>query len=208
MVYHPVPEIRVTAAWVMGQDNSSEEFHHALMRLLGDLQPMVRRNAALGLVRFEDARSRPELLKMLRPYTVRSPSTGVVSIRLREEQAVASGTLLAQITQERPRTTDDRPSSVVRRPSSDVEVRSPLPGYIQSIVVRDGMRVMAGDDLVVLEPEAEQVWEALRALYLVGQAEDLPDVERYKSGVPNMPDNIRQQAILTAETIRTRVKKE
>src|ERR1700730_19151516 len=50
----PTGEIRKTAAWVMGQDNKSEEFHRALATLLGDQEPLVRRNAALQLVRFGD----------------------------------------------------------------------------------------------------------------------------------------------------------
>src|SRR6266550_8373609 len=47
-------ELRVTAAWVMGQDNQSSEFHTALLKQLTDANPMVRRNAALSLVRFAD----------------------------------------------------------------------------------------------------------------------------------------------------------
>src|ERR1700676_4490896 len=47
-------ELRVTAAWVMGQDNQSTEFHAALLKQLTDANPMVRRNAALSLVRFAD----------------------------------------------------------------------------------------------------------------------------------------------------------
>src|SRR6185436_2074589 len=42
-------EVRQTVAWVMGQDNKSEEFHAALQRLLHDSEPIVRRNAALGI---------------------------------------------------------------------------------------------------------------------------------------------------------------
>src|SRR5205085_8458411 len=41
-----VPEVRKTAAWVMGQDNRSEEFHGAVVQLLNDDEPLVRRNAA------------------------------------------------------------------------------------------------------------------------------------------------------------------
>src|SRR5689334_2403442 len=48
-------ELRLTAAWVMGQDNSVPEFRQELPRLLQDPNPMVRRNAALALVRFQDA---------------------------------------------------------------------------------------------------------------------------------------------------------
>src|SRR3954463_9079435 len=46
-----VAEVRKTAAWVMGADNRSEDFHDALLRLLKDEEPLVRRNAALQLVR-------------------------------------------------------------------------------------------------------------------------------------------------------------
>src|SRR5580704_8379926 len=49
----PLDEIRVTDAWVLGQDNSSEEFHQTLLHLLADSNPMVQRNAALSLVRFK-----------------------------------------------------------------------------------------------------------------------------------------------------------
>src|SRR5580765_6128615 len=56
-----VPEVRKTAAWVMGQDNKSEEFHAALAQLLKDDEPLVRRNAALQLVRFGDASGHDEL---------------------------------------------------------------------------------------------------------------------------------------------------
>ena len=47
-------EFRLTVAWLMGFDNKSEEFHQALLRLVKDAEPIVRRNAALALVRFND----------------------------------------------------------------------------------------------------------------------------------------------------------
>src|SRR2546425_6566299 len=64
----PFGEIRKTAAWVMGQDNTSEEFHRALIDLLNDNEPLVRRNAALQLVRFGDASGRPELRAMMQSF--------------------------------------------------------------------------------------------------------------------------------------------
>src|SRR5689334_6310834 len=48
----PNLELRQTAAWIMGQDRSYAPFHEALLRLIRDPQPMVRRNAALGLAAF------------------------------------------------------------------------------------------------------------------------------------------------------------
>jgi hypothetical protein len=56
-----VVEIRKTAAWVMGQDNKSEEFHAGLLNLIKDAHPAVRRNAAVQLVRFRDPGGRVEL---------------------------------------------------------------------------------------------------------------------------------------------------
>src|ERR1700685_2826341 len=42
-------ELRVTSAWVMGQDNQAPEFRAALVKQLADANPMVQRNAALSL---------------------------------------------------------------------------------------------------------------------------------------------------------------
>ena len=44
---YPVEEVRNTDAWVMGQDTSVPSFHDALLKMLQDLSPMVRGNAAL-----------------------------------------------------------------------------------------------------------------------------------------------------------------
>src|SRR6185295_20016787 len=49
---NPETEFRLTVAWVMGSDNTSPEFHNALKQLVEDREPIVRRNAALALVRF------------------------------------------------------------------------------------------------------------------------------------------------------------
>ncbi len=119
------PQLRLMAAWVMGQDKHSEEFHQALRELLRDPDPMVRRNAALALARFGDSSAAPELRLMLRHYA----------------------------------------------------------------------RGSSGE---------EQVWEALRALYLVGGPEDIDDVQRLARGEPGMTERVRNQAALTADAIRKR----
>ena len=46
---NPIAEIRKETAWVMGQDSSSEDFHQALLQLINDSDPLVRRNAAFNL---------------------------------------------------------------------------------------------------------------------------------------------------------------
>src|SRR6202045_1032369 len=91
-------ELRVTAAWVMGQDNQSPEFHAALLRQLSDVNPMVQRNAALSLVRFADPSGHVLIAGMLTPYTVNAQRTGILSIRLKPGDVINPGTLLAHIT--------------------------------------------------------------------------------------------------------------
>ena len=64
---HSGPQVRVTAAWVMGQDSTSELFHNTLLQMLSDDEVLVRRNAALSLVRFGDDEGLNELRAMLAP---------------------------------------------------------------------------------------------------------------------------------------------
>ena len=189
LVTHSVPEVRVTVAWLMGQDNKSDAFHAALSALVRDPNPLVRRNAALSLVRFGDAGGRTELLTMLQPYRVVSPKEGVLNFRLQEDDSVSTGTLLARIQ---------------AGPKEVNEVRSPLPGFFDGKLVEEGRKVRVGDEIILLTPAEEQVWEALRALYLIGQPEDLPDIERYTGRAPHMGDRIQQQARLTVAAIKQR----
>src|SRR5947209_7957847 len=90
-------EIRATAAWVMQFDRSYAPFHDALRQLINDPQPLVRRNAALGLASFQDPAARPELLGMLRPSTIAAPAGGTVKYRLKVGDYVNPGTLVAHV---------------------------------------------------------------------------------------------------------------
>lgn len=118
---HPNVQIRMMAAWVMGQDNQAGVLHEALLKALDDSDAMVRRNAALALVRFGDDGGRAELLDILR----------------------------------------------------------------------------SGAD-------EQQVWEALRGLYLTGRPEDLIAVEEYRRKAGSASAAIRAQAEITAQAIRAR----
>jgi multidrug efflux pump subunit AcrA (membrane-fusion protein) len=190
---HSQAEVRMTAAWVMGQDNTFEDFHTALRPLLRDSSAGVRHNAALGLVRFGDSSGRPELVAMLEPYVVRAEHTGVVELIIKEEGvALAAHGPVARIKQ------DD---------GQTVEIHAPEAGRVESVLVSNNSRVEAGKDLMTLSPSTEQVWEALRALYLIGQPDDIPQVQRYARPVPTMPDNIPKQAASTIEAIRQRASK-
>lgn len=187
---HPETEFRLTVAWLMGFDTKSEEFHQTLKGLLLDPQPIVRRNAALALVRFNDPSGRAELLAALQPYEVRAPVDGEVASTLKEGSPLARGTLLARITQPDGKT---------------AEVRSPLPGKLAKILTPSGAKVTQGAPLVSINSDEESVWEALRGLSIIGQAEDLPLIEQYAQGAGGQPDRIKRQAALTAEAIKIRI---
>ena len=181
-------ELRVTAAWVMGQDNHSTEFHAALLKQLADPNPMVRRNAALSLVRFADTSGHAEIAGMLSPYTVAAPRSGALSIRLKPGDVINPGTLLAHISAGTEKT----------------EVHSEVPGTIRDWIAADNSQLESGAALLEVDPSPDMVWESLRALYLIGQKEDLPAVNSYTRGAPGMPPQIQQQAQLTARQIAAR----
>jgi len=180
----PNPELRQTAAWIMGQDRAYQPFHDALGRLIHDPVEMVRRNAALGLAAFRDAGARPELLAMLRPFTIVSPAPGVLRYRLKTGEYVNPGTLVARV--------------------GSVEVRAAVPGEVRALDAADGAPAAAGQALVDLGADRNHVWEALRGLYLVGEASDLDDVRHYTHPLPGIPEIVQQQAIQTAQSIETR----
>ena len=73
-------------------------------------------------------------------------------------------------------------------------------------MVQTGQAVAAGAEIAIVDPGTEQVWEALRALYLIGRPDDLPAVLPYERELPDIPDHIRQQATLTDKAIRERTK--
>ncbi len=181
---NPNLEIRETAAWVMQYDRAYVPFHEALLRLIHDPQTMVRRNAALSLAAFGDGAARPELVSMLRPYTLTAPAAGILKYRLKLGDYVNPGTLVARV--------------------GETEVRSPVPGEVRELDAKDGAAVLAGNPLADLSADKGHVWEALRALYLVGRPEDLDDVERYNRPISGMPENVHQQAALTVQAIQSR----
>jgi multidrug efflux pump subunit AcrA (membrane-fusion protein) len=84
------------------------------------------------------------------------------------------------------------------------EARSPISGRLREVSVKNGQTVMAGDDVATLDPGTEQVWEALRALYLVGQPEDLAAIRPYQRELPEIPDHVRKQALETEQAIQKR----
>ena len=186
---HPIEEVRNTDAWVMGQDTSGPGFHDALSEMLQDPSAMVRGNAALSLVRFRDATGRPQIVALLQPAPITAPAAGTIVDADRPGTAIHQGGLIAKLS--------------VSRSSSPLEIRSPIPGRIRS-VMQSGANVAAGAEVAVIDPATEQVWEALRALYLIGQAEDLPAVRPYERELPDISNDVRRQAEETEKAIQQR----
>lgn len=185
---YPVEEVRNTDAWVMGQDNTVPDFHAALLKMLNDSSLMVRGNAALSLVRFGDATGRPQIQALLQPVKITAPSDGKVVDTGIAGSAVRQGGLIAKL----------------QSATETKEVRSPITGRIRSLAVQSGAIVAAGAEVATIAPDNEQVWEALRALYLIGLPEDLPIVQAYERDLPDISVQVRQQAVQTEKAIRGR----
>jgi HEAT repeat protein len=187
---HSIEEVRNTDAWVMGQDTSSQTFHDALLRMLQDPSITVRGNAALSLVRFGDSSGRLQILALLKPASITAPATGRVLDIGKEGTSVHQGGLIAKVADEQ----------------RTIEVRSPIRGRLHKPSTSSGAVVRQGVELAVVDPPEEQVWEALRALYLVGQPEDLPAIRIYEREPVDGSSRVRQQAVLTEHAILERAK--
>lgn len=182
-------DVRMTAAWVMGQDARVGEFHEALLRLLADDEPIVRRNAALALVAYGDTHCRPELVSMLRPYTCNAPLAGEVVSILSIGTPIKRTGMLARVKLN----TEQR-----------AEIRSPLPGRIEQLMITTGAQVAVGQPLLTLAPDDDTVLSALVALRYIGSAEDLAEVEHYAGSEPGRTEHIKQEAALTVAAIKRR----
>jgi HEAT repeat protein len=185
---NPETEFRLTVAWLMGFDNSSSEFHNALLKLVHDEQPIVRRNAALALVRFNDNSGREELVAVLKPYVLKAPADGVVASSMHEGTNINRRTPLARIQQS---------------DGKVVELRSPLPGRVNKIFKPNGSQITRDEDFMSLNSDEGSVWEALRALALVGTKDDLPLIDAYASST-DASARVKEQANLTAKSIISR----
>ncbi len=194
---HPDEQIRCVVAWLMGEEGGGyQPFHQALLGLVNDQAPGVRYNAALALVRFDEQAARPVLCEMLVPYTVSAEwegpsSEGVVIESLARKDPVRPRTQIALVD-----TGQEEPEPVL----------APLAGRIGQLLVGVGRPVTKGQPLCVIEPEFQQIYQALRALTLIGEPEDEEYIQPYLD-----PDNsfsraqrsrLQTQARLAIEAIQ------
>ena len=183
-----VGEVRKTAAWVMGQDNKSEDFHRALVPMLKDEDPLVRRNAALQLVRFGDASGHDELRSMLMPFEAKSPVAGTIVGLLPLNSTIRAGGMLARI----------------RDGSNNLyEFRSPVDGKVAyPAIVKEGDQITANQAVARILPDHATIVDALRALAYVGTTDDLELID-YAARIDPSTESTKQSA-QTAKAIRAR----
>jgi HEAT repeat protein len=186
---NPVEEVRNTDAWVMGQDTSGAGFHEALLKMLQDPSPMVRGNAALSLVRFGDATGHQQIVSLLQPAQITTPTGGRIMDADRPGTAIHQNGLIAKLA----------PAGS----SQPIEIRSPIAGRIRS-VAQTGANLAPGTVIAVVDPGTDQVWEALRALYIIGQVDDLPAIRPFERDLPDISNDVRQQALETEKAIQSR----
>ena len=189
---NPREEVRSTDAWVMGQDTAGPGFHDALLKMLDDPSMIVRGNAALSLVSFGDSSGRPQIVSLLQPVTITSPTAGRVMDTAGVGTSIHQGGLIAKL--------QDSDGQQAR------ELRSPITGRVRTLSTATGASVVPGTAIATVEPGEEQVWEALRALYLIGQLEDLPAIRPYQRELPEVPERLRQQALETERAIQERAR--
>lgn len=183
-----IPEVRKTAAWVMGQDNKSAEFHAALVNLIKDEDPLVRRNAALQLVRFGDASGLDELRAMLKPFEAKTPVAGTIIGLLPVNSTIRAGGMLARI----------------RDASNNLfEYRSPVDGKVlYPPVAKEGDQLTPNQTVARLLPDQATIIDALQALSYVGTKEDLSLID--DSIRIDTSAEVTNQAKQTAQAIRSR----
>ena len=188
---YPEEQVRNTDAWLMGQDTSVAGFHQTLLKMLSDPSLMVRGNAALSLVRFGDATGRPQIVALLQPAKILAPEAGKISDASSPGTSIRQGGIVA---------------TLAVSAGHILDLRAPISGRLGKLAANAGQPVGAGDLVAVIDPGTDQAWEALRGLYLVGQPEDIPAVQPYERDLPDISDQVRQQAVQTEQAIRERAK--
>jgi len=184
----PHTAIRTMAAWTMGQDNQSPQFHAALLPMLNDSDVNVRRNAALALVRFHDSSGHAVIVAMLKPALLDSAYAGTLRARLKPGESLNTDTLVAQL----------------QTPTGEKDIRSEIPGTLNRWLVNDGVAVTAGEPIATILPSDDEVWEGLRALFLIGTPADLDAIAPYARGGGDAPPQLAEQARMTMQEIQAR----
>ena len=185
---HPDVTIRHSVADVMGDDPGRKEFRAALHEMLDRDTPLVCNAAAVSLAAFDDGYGHEVLASMLKPVVLTAPRPGHVRSLAANGSKVEHG------------------DAVIRLESSgqQTEVLATVSGKVR-LEVETGDIVSGGSRLAVLQPSAEQMVTALKALQKVGKSQDVLYVAEVESD-PVLPSDIREQAKLAHQRIIERTK--
>jgi hypothetical protein len=145
---HPDTDLRRTIAWFMGEDPTGPAFHQALLAMLRDPAPMVRRRAALSLANFHDPAARDELTRMLAPYVVTAEAPGHVEFRIQPRDTTRPVTVVARI--------------------AGADLLAGVPGTVSRHLAPSGAAIQKGQGVLEILPDPSQVREARHALSLLG----------------------------------------
>jgi multidrug efflux pump subunit AcrA (membrane-fusion protein) len=167
--------------------------------MLNDPSLNVRNNAALALVRFGDGSGHAQIMAMLHPAVVTAPQSGRVVAAAKPSDPIRNGTMVARI---------DTGSG------APIEVRAPITGTLATVAVHEGDHVNADAVIASVAPGDQQLWEALRALYLIGTPDDLEYIRPLQRESMLLPgaapepisSRVRQQARDTEQAIVERAK--
>jgi hypothetical protein len=160
----------------------------ALLPLLSDQDLLLRRLAAESLGALEDPRGREVLLRAMEPHVVQAPFAGRMIAGVELGMRVSRTGQLAFIETE----------GVGRRP-----VKAPITGYVDWIH-DTGTPVAEGERVAVLLPGRDQIWRALRALYLVGQPHDVERIRKAIDDRSGLGRDVLSQKTETLEMIEER----
>jgi biotin carboxyl carrier protein len=180
--------VRRAAAQAMGEAPRREGFVQALLPLLSDQDLLLRRLAAESLGALEDPRGREVLLRAMEPHVVQAPFAGRMIAGVELGMRVSRTGQLAFIETE----------GVGRRP-----VKAPITGYVDWIH-DTGTPVAEGERVAVLLPGRDQIWRALRALYLVGQPHDVERIRKAIDDRSGLGRDVLSQKTETLEMIEER----
>ena len=181
-------DIRSTDAQIMAEDSRQPAFHDALRRMLHDGSAAVRNQAALSLVRFSDPLGHDQIVSILQPIIVTAPTDGRIL-----EIAKAGANV-------------SRDENVARLDCNGraVEIHAAIAGRIHTVLGHPGENISGNAGLLTMYASTDDLWKALRALAIIGRPDDLPAVESWTGLSPNIPERLRQQAMLTDKLIRER----
>lgn len=178
----PVPEVREAAARAMAADPKNAGFLTALAPLLEDISPPSRRAAAVALAASGDPRARPELRAMLHAYTVYSPYSGGLKLRVKNGSSLNAGSLIATV--------------------GNREIRSQLEGFINHVYEQDGASLQTGQRIADIAPGDRQTIDALNGLRLAGDQYDIEEIRRFTA--PSFSPAVRKQAEIAATQLASK----